>query len=204
VIHIIDYGLGNIRAFLNMYKRLGIEVRTASNAVELKGASKLVLPGVGAFDRAMARLQSSGMRETLDELVVEGGVPVLGVCVGMQMLAASSDEGVATGLNWIGGHVRSLKTLPGADRIPLPHMGWNDVTPSANARLFAALERPLRFYFLHSYFYECHRPQHVAATAQYGSPFCCSVESGNVFGVQFHPEKSHHFGAGLLRAFAEL
>lgn len=204
MIHIVDYGLGNVRAFLNMYKRLGIEARTACAASELEGASKLILPGVGAFDHAMERLKASGMREALDELVLRGGVPVLGVCVGMQMLAASSDEGVAAGLGWVEGRVRSFKALPGGDRVPLPHMGWNDVVPSPDARLFAALPEPMRFYFLHSFYFECGRPGDLAATAEYGSPFCCAVESDNVFGVQFHPEKSHHFGAGLLKAFAEL
>jgi glutamine amidotransferase len=204
VIHLVDYGLGNIRAFLNVYKRLGIEVRTAGTASELRGASKLILPGVGAFDHAMERLQASGMREALDDLVLKSGVPVLGVCVGMQILATSSDEGVATGLGWVDGRVRSLSALAHGDRVPLPHMGWNDVVPSPTARLFAALEGPLRFYFLHSFYFECGRSVDAAAETEYGSPFCCAVESGNVFGVQFHPEKSHHFGAGLLKAFAEL
>jgi imidazole glycerol phosphate synthase glutamine amidotransferase subunit len=204
VIHIVDYGLGNIRAFLNMYKRLGFEARTARAAGELQGASKLILPGVGAFDHAMQRLQASGMREALDELVLKAGVPVLGVCVGMQMLAMSSEEGVAAGLGWVDGRVRSLKGLPGAGLVPLPHMGWNDVLPSPGAKLFAPLGGPLRFYFLHSFYFECGRSGDVAATAEYGSQFCCAVESNNVFGVQFHPEKSHHFGAGLLKAFAEL
>jgi glutamine amidotransferase len=204
VIHIVDYGLGNIRAFLNMYKRLGVEARTACAAGELQGASKLILPGVGAFDHAMERLQASGMREALDELVLKAGVPVLGVCVGMQMLAMSSEEGVAAGLGWVDGRVRSLKGLPGAGLVPLPHMGWNDVLPSPGAKLFAPLGGPLRFYFLHSFYFECGRSGDVAATAEYRSQFCCAVESNNVFGVQFHPEKSHHFGAGLLKAFAEL
>lgn len=204
MIRIVDYGLGNIRAFQNMYKRLGIEARTARTAVELQDASKLILPGVGAFDHAMEQLQASGMREALDDMVLVRRVPVLGVCVGMQILAESSDEGVLGGLGWLSGKVRSLQLLPGADRIPLPHMGWNDVQAKADARLFATADEPLRFYFLHSYYFECNRAQDVAATADYGSPFCCAVQFDNVFGVQFHPEKSHHFGAGLLKRFSEL
>ena len=204
MIRIVDYGLGNIRAFQNMYKRLGIEARTARTAVELQDASKLILPGVGAFDHAMEQLQASGMREALDDMVLVRRVPVLGVCVGMQILAESSDEGVLGGLGWLRGKVRSLRLLPGADRIPLPHMGWNDVQAKPDARLFATADESLRFYFLHSFYFECNRAQDVAATADYGSPFCCAVQSDNVFGVQFHPEKSHHFGAGLLKRFSEL
>jgi glutamine amidotransferase len=204
VIYIVDYGLGNIRAFQNMYKRLGIEARTAKTPVELRAASKLILPGVGAFDHAMERLQSSGMREALDDMVLVRKVPVLGVCVGMQMLAKSSDEGSLDGLSWVSGRVRSLGSLPGADKLPLPHMGWNDVQPRAGARLVVAAKDPLRFYFLHSFYFDCADGKDVAATTEYGSAFCCAVESGNVFGVQFHPEKSHHHGVSLLKRFVEL
>ena len=204
MIHIVDYGLGNVRAFLNMYNRRGIEARAASTIGELQAASRLILPGVGAFDHAMQRLQASGMRDALDELVLKARVPVLGVCVGMQILAASSDEGSAAGLGWIAGRVRSLRELPDGGHAPLPHMGWNDVTPSPGALLFAAQPPPLRFYFLHSFYFECERAEDVAATTEYGSSFCCAVGAGNVFGVQFHPEKSHHFGAGLLKAFAQI
>jgi glutamine amidotransferase len=204
VICIVDYGLGNIRAFSNVYKRLGIEACTARTAAELGSASKLILPGVGAFDHAMELLQASGMRETLDELVVARRVPVLGVCVGMQILSRRSDEGRRPGLGWVPGEVRAMAARAGMGSLPLPHMGWNDVRPTPDARLFSALDEDPRFYFLHSYYFECERSSDVAATADYGGDFCCAVEAGNVFGVQFHPEKSHHFGVGVLRAFAEI
>jgi len=204
VIHIVDYGLGNISAFTNMYKRLGVETRTARTAEELRGASRLILPGVGAFDHAMKLLQASGMRETLDELVLERGTAVLGVCVGMQILAAGSDEGRSPGLGWVGGRVRALAARPEAPVLPLPHMGWNDVQPSPGAKLFESTGEQPRFYFLHSYYFDCERSEDVAATCDYGGQFCCAVQAGRVFGVQFHPEKSHHFGAGILRNFAEV
>jgi len=204
MIAIIDYGLGNIQAFVNVYNRLGIEVAVARTQGELEAASKLILPGVGAFDHAMELLEASGMRPALDRLVLGAQLPVLGICVGMQILADSSDEGTTGGLGWIPGRVRSFTSLPDAARLPLPHMGWNDVRVTGSHRLFRGLESEARFYFLHSYFYQCAHPGHVIATASYGTDFCCAVQSGNVYGVQFHPEKSHHFGTDLLKNFAEL
>ena len=204
MITIIDYGLGNIRAFLNVYKRHNIEARTARSADELVGATKVILPGVGAFDHAMERLEQSGMRATLDDLVLERRAPVLGVCVGMQMLAHGSDEGKRPGLGWIDGHVRAFRSWEPARRLPVPHMGWNDVRPTSGSGLFRDLDSEARFYFLHSFFFECAQPEDVRAVSPYGADFSSAVGHGNVHGVQFHPEKSHHFGTRLLRNFAEL
>lgn len=204
MITIVDYGLGNVQAFVNMYKRLNVEARAARRADELTGATHVVLPGVGAFDHAMHLLQASGMRESLDELVLGRGVPVIGICVGMQILADASDEGRSPGLGWIRGRVRTFVSQPQAAALPLPHMGWNDVQPGTGQCLFAGLESDARFYFLHSYFFECADAQNVAATARYGIDFACAVHAGHVHGVQFHPEKSHHWGAALLKNFAEL
>ena len=204
MIHIVDYGLGNIQAFVTMYKRLGIEVVRAESGDDLRGASKLILPGVGAFDHAMELLDASGMRQPLERLVREGKVPVLGICVGMQILASVSEEGVEGGLGWIGGRVRSFAGNSASAVLPMPHMGWNDVVPAVGSPLFKGLESDARFYFLHSYYFECSDPANVAARADYGFQFDCAVQNGNVFGVQFHPEKSHHWGAALLKNFAEL
>jgi len=204
MISIVDYGLGNILAFSNMFKRLNIDARVAHSAGELAGADKIILPGVGAFDHAMELLQASGMRGTLDELVLDKKTPVLGICVGMQILAKASDEGKLPGLGWIDGKVRAFSALPEAAGLPLPHMGWNDVHPLAGERLFAQMETDARFYFLHSFFFECASRDSVGATARYGVNFSCAVRSGNVHGVQFHPEKSHHWGARLLQNFAAL
>ena len=204
MIAIVDYGLGNILAFANMFKRLNIDARVARTVEDLAGADKLILPGVGAFDHAMELLDASGMRATLDQLVLRDGVPVLGICVGMQILANASDEGKLAGLGWIDGRVRAFESLPEATELALPHMGWNDAKPVADMPLFKDMDDDARFYFLHSFFFECTSGDSVAATARYGIDFSCAVRSGNIYGVQFHPEKSHHWGARLLQNFSEL
>lgn len=204
MIAIIDYGLGNVQAFINVYSRIGIPVTVAKTPDELETASKLILPGVGAFDHAMELLDAAGIRQTLDHLVLSKKVPILGICVGMQILANTSDEGSLSGLGWIPGRVKSFASVPEVAELPLPHMGWNDIHVKGDQILFKGLEKETRFYFLHSYFFESLHQDSVAATASYGIDFCCAVQSENVYGVQFHPEKSHHFGTSLLKNFAEL
>lgn len=204
MIAIVDYGLGNILAFANVYKRLNIPVVVARGEDQLRGASKIVLPGVGAFDHAMQLLERSGMRGALDDLVINQRVPVLGICVGMQIIAGSSEEGELPGLGWIDGRVRKIDPTGLRSATRLPHMGWNDVEPVQSCALFAGLERNARFYFLHSYYFQCHREENVLAVCDYGARFSCAVRAGNVYGVQFHPEKSHGFGVQLLKNFAEL
>ena len=204
MIAIIDYGLGNILAFANVYKRLNIVIKIARSANDLTGVSKIILPGVGAFDHAMQRLNASGMRKMLDELVQVKGTPVVGICVGMQILAESSEEGQEAGLGWVKGRVRGFKTTPGAQNQPLPHMGWNDVYPIQGQGIFSGLETNSQFYFLHSFYFECTDPSDVAAQSEYGIPFASAVSHGNINGIQFHPEKSHHFGTRLLKNFADL
>lgn len=204
MISIVDYGLGNVKAFLNVYKRLNIDAQAVTTGDSLRGATKLILPGVGHFDHAMERLDASGMREPLDALVIGDRVPVLGICVGMQMLAGSSDEGARAGLGWIDGRVRAFEGWSPAARLPMPHMGWNDVTPRMSDPLLDGLDVDSRFYFLHSFFFECSRPESVVAVTNYGADFACVVRRENIYGAQFHPEKSHHFGTRLLKNFAEL
>jgi glutamine amidotransferase len=204
MIAVVDYGLGNVRAFLNVYRRLNVEATPAAAPADLVSATKIILPGVGAFNHAMKQLDDSGMRPTLDELVLERNVPVLGVCVGMQMLARSSDEGQRPGLGWIPGEVKRFDATPRSAQVRTPHMGWNDVHPTSGNRLFASLESDARFYFLHSYYFQCDRPDDAIAVSEYGSTFSSAVGAGNIYGVQFHPEKSHHYGARLLQNFAEL
>lgn len=204
MIRIVDYGLGNVQAFINMYKRMNVPALAARQGRDLDDADRIVLPGVGAFDHAMELLDGSGMRAPLERRVMEEKVPVLGVCVGMQMLARASEEGCLAGLGWVPGTVRAFRSVHNATDLPLPHMGWNDVVPLSGSPLFRGLESDARFYFLHSYFFQCDDDTHVAATASYGLDFSCAVRVGNVYGAQFHPEKSHHYGAALLKNFAEL
>lgn len=204
MIRVVDYGVGNIQAFMTMFKRLGLPAERACTATELSGSTRLILPGVGAFDHAMALLNRSGMREALEAMVLGKQVPVLGVCVGMQMLASGSDEGVLPGLNWIPGRVRAFSSHPKAAGLPMPHMGWNDLQVRPGAKLFVGIEQPPRFYFLHSYYFDCEDKEHVVATTSYGLEFDCVVSKGHIHGVQCHPEKSHHFGAQLLKNFGEV
>lgn len=203
MIAILDYGLGNVLAFQNVFKRIGIPVSVAKTPAELAGARKLILPGVGAFDHAMALFEQSGLRDAAEELVRERDVPVVGICVGMQMLANGSEEGQSPGLGWIPGRVRKFDVSRLNQATRLPHMGWNDVRPVQASALMEGLEEDARFYFLHSYYFEPDSPQSVVAVSEYGGEFACVVRAGHVHGVQFHPEKSHHFGSQLLRNFAE-
>ena len=204
MITIINYGLGNISAFANVYKRLNIPVTIATRREELKDAQKIILPGVGAFDHAMSLLQHSGMRETLDELVLEKKIPVIGICVGMQILAKSSEEGILPGLGWIDGVVKKFDVSLIKHKTRLPHMGWNTIEPINGNGLFTSLPKDPRFYFLHSYYFHCFNEINTIANTQYGIEFASAVNSENIYGVQFHPEKSHENGIQVLNNFANL
>lgn len=204
MITIVDYGLGNIRALFNVYQNLDIPVRFARTSDELKGSSHIILPGVGAFDWAMERLNASGMRETLDRLACEEKRHVLGICVGMQMMACGSDEGHSAGLGWFDATIKRFDVSLIQSRTRLPHMGWNDVHSFDTTDLFKELGEGARFYFLHSYHIVCNDPSDAVAEAHYGYHFTCSVRRGNIYGVQFHPEKSHNWGVQLLSNFAGL
>jgi glutamine amidotransferase len=197
-----DYGLGNIQAFANIYHRLNIEVQVATTSEQLMAAEKIILPGVGAFDWAMTRLNESGFRDALDSAVIANGVPVLGVCVGMQMMAHHSEEGRLPGLGWLDAEVLHFDSLE-IDDAPLPHMGWNDVQPQTIGGLFEGIDAP-RYYFLHSYYIAPKSSVDVLATSDYGISFASAVQSGHIFGTQFHPEKSHSWGIDLLRNFASI
>lgn len=204
MIAIIDYGLGNVKAFADVYKKLNIPAIIASRADNLKDVSKVILPGVGAFDQAMQRLEKSGMRQCLDEIVLDRHVPVLGICVGMQILAASSEEGRLPGLGWMDGEVKKFAQSASDQSMRVPHMGWNTIKPLKEDGLLRGFDNEARFYFLHSYYFQSNRDEDVIAVTDYYGEFACAVNSENVFGVQFHPEKSHHWGIRLLENFAKV
>jgi imidazole glycerol-phosphate synthase subunit HisH len=204
VITIVDYGLGNIKAFANIYKRLNMPCQIVSTVEDLSSATKIILPGVGAFDYAMMALQNSGMREMLDDLVLKKKVPVLGICVGMQMLANSSDEGALPGLGWIDGKVKKIDIDKLDDNEPLPHMGWNSLKQAFSCKLLDSLPQEALFYFLHSFYFECVNKKNIVATAHYGKEFGCVVQENNIYGMQCHPEKSHANGIKFLENFGSL
>jgi imidazole glycerol-phosphate synthase subunit HisH len=204
MIKIINYGLGNIKAFANIYHKLGVPFYIATKPEDLEGATKIILPGVGDFDWAMERLDKSGLRQPLDELVLNQKTPVLGICVGMQILANSSEEGELPGLGWIDAEVKKFDTSTFKQKTKIPHMGWNDVKPTKNNGLFNGLETNALFYFLHSYYFDCNQEEDTLAVAEYGKQFACAANYNNIYGVQFHPEKSHQYGIQLLSNFAKL
>ena len=204
MITLIDYGVGNINAFVNVYKRVDVPVKIAKTKEDLLDAQKLILPGVGHFDHAMSQLNNSGMRETLDELVLDKKIPVIGICVGMQMMANNSDEGKMDGLKWIDATVKKFDEAKIKQVTRLPHMGWNDVKPIKDLDLFKGLEKDAIFYFLHTYYFDCNNREDVMAITDYGGEFASAAHHENKYGIQFHPEKSHSYGEILLHNFAKL
>lgn len=202
MIAIVDYDIGNLAAVANMFKRLGVACQVTADADVIRSADRIVLPGNGAFDACMRGLRATGLIPVLEELVVRDRRPLLGICVGAQMLGHSSDEGTEPGLGWIDMRIRRFPTLPG---LLIPHMGWTDVERADTTHpILDTLETNARFYFVHSYFMEVVDPVHVLLRARHGIEFAAAVQAGNIVGVQFHPEKSHRFGKQLLGRFANV
>lgn len=200
MIAILDYGIGNIGSIDNMLKKIGAAAIITSDNEIISNASKLILPGVGHFDYCMQQLKASPFFSLLQQKVLIQKTPVLGVCVGCQMLMNSSEEGSEEGLGWINGKVVKFDKRRLPQNFKIPHMDWTDVSPLSENALYAKIEEP-RFYFVHSYHLQCDHEKNITATANYGYSFPASVADGNIMGVQFHPEKSHKFGMQLYSNF---
>jgi len=201
MITILGYGVGNTGSLLNMFVKIGQRAVIATSAAALGDATALVLPGVGHFDAGMTALRSSGLEEPLREAVLGRKIPILGICLGMQMLADLSEEGIQPGLGFIPGVVKRF-VFSGGSGWKVPNMGWRDLAWVKPCDLFQKPDEHPRFYFVHSYHFCCSAPEDVIALADYGGLFTAAVNRGNIWGTQFHPEKSHRYGMNLLSAFA--
>lgn len=202
MIGIINYGLGNVQAFISIYNSLGIPCKKVSNYNEINDIDKLILPGVGSFDWAMKKLIDSGMKDIINNLVINHKIPILGVCVGMQLMAESSEEGSLKGLGWIPGEVKRFDFKNNTYKLYLPHMGWNDIKFKSSL-LTDGIYNP-NFYFLHSYYFLPKSEEHTLSYTNYGMNFASAIFRNNIYGVQFHPEKSHKSGINLLKNFSRL
>jgi glutamine amidotransferase len=203
MIAIIDYGMGNIASVLNMFKRIGnTEVHLTKDITEIENADKILLPGVGAFDNGMLNLRASGLIPILNKRALDDKIPVLGICLGMQLLTRSSEEGNEKGLGWITAETKKFVFEENSE-FKIPHMGWNYIHVKKDSPLID-YHKKQKFYFVHSYFVKCDDQRDVLATCNYGFDFECMVQKNNIFGAQFHPEKSHKYGMEILENFSKL
>jgi glutamine amidotransferase len=198
-ITIIDYGMGNLLSVQNMIRKVGGEATIESDTSKIQEAESIILPGVGHFGKAMELIQNMGLIEVLNRHVFELQKPILGICLGMQLLFEKSEEGNSKGLGFIKGEIKKFDSNLG--NLKIPHMGWNSVIPTAESKLFSNIAEEQRFYFVHSYFAQCQADADVAGRTTYGINFCSAVQNNNICGVQFHPEKSHKFGMRLFENY---
>ena len=203
MISIVSYGVGNISSIANMFRHVGVATQVVSSASEIRAASKLLLPGVGAFDYAIGRLRDAALVEPLTEAALERKTPILGICLGMQLMCRGSEEGSMPGLGWIDADVKRFAISATSD-LKVPHMGWNTLKLHREDSVITRGDARQRFYFVHSYQVQCDRPEDVVATSTYGHEFTCAFSRDNVHGVQFHPEKSHRYGMALMKRFGEM
>jgi len=202
LIVVVDYGLGNLGSFANMFKRLGVPAQVTRDRVQIEAADKLVLPGVGSFEHGIEQLRSLDLFDLIDHQVRVKQTPILGVCLGAQLMTRGSREGAMPGFGWIEADTVAFDLAKAGANVKVPHMGWSDIEVCKDSPLFHNMHPEPRFYFVHSYHFECDDSEDVLTTSVYGYPFTSAFERGNVMGVQFHPEKSHRFGMKLLGNFA--
>jgi glutamine amidotransferase len=202
MIIIVDYHAGNIGSIKNMLQKLGLPSIISSLPADIEKASHLILPGVGSFDYGMTKLRDLGIFDVLNYKVVQQRTPVLGICLGAQLMCASSEEGKMDGLNWVQGSVKKFPSQNGEKKFYVPLIGWDHINLQKRSKLFDGLAES-RFYFVHSYYIRCDERQDVLTTSKHSVEFDSAFEKGNVLGVQFHPEKSHSFGKKLLKNFFE-
>jgi imidazole glycerol-phosphate synthase subunit HisH len=202
MITIIDYKTGNLGSIQNILKKIGEESIITSDKNEIANARKLILPGVGAFDTGMANLNKLDLVDILNYKVLVEKTPVLGICLGMQILSKNSEEGFLPGLGWINAETRRFKFI-NTNSYKIPHMGWNYVRPNKESYLFKEMSSEARFYFVHSFFFSANDTTDILASTTYEIEFTSAIEKENIVGVQFHPEKSHKFGMNLLKNFVD-
>ena len=200
---IVDYGLGNLGSIQNMLKKIGVKALISSDCSIIQQATKLILPGVGSFAFAMNQLADLNLIDVLNKKVLEEKTPILGICLGVQLFTSFSEEGNCNGLNWIEANTVKFSFKESNELLKIPHMGWNDVYPTKQSKLFEGMPEDSRFYFVHSYYIQPKHEQDALLKSNYGFDFTCALEKDNIVGVQFHPEKSHKFGMQLLRNFVE-
>ena len=202
MIAIVDIGIGNLGSIANMLEKCKIRAQRTSSVMDIEKADKIILPGVGSFDNFMKKLEESGLIPVLNKKALEQRTPIIGICLGMQILGKRSEEGALPGLGWLDAETIRFKFDDNDLRIP--HMGWNTVRIRGEPSIFRDMGEEPRFYFVHSYHLVCKDGKDVLATTHYGYDFTSSVRKGNIYGTQFHPEKSHKFGMRLLKNFSEL
>ena len=202
MITIVDYGMGNLGSVFNMFKKIGIASKITSDLEEIKTATKLLLPGVGSFDKAMQKINNSGIKQVLDQKVLIEETPILGICLGMQLLTNSSEEGKEKGLGYINASTIKFSFLD--KKMKVPHMGWNLVKKSTTSLLTADLEEESRFYFVHSFYVKVKNRENSILKTKYGLEFDSAIQNKNIYGAQFHPEKSHRFGMKLHKKFSKI